>query len=79
MSRRRFEMFQYRQVLVRLRQGDTDREIARSRLMGRRKVTALRQLATERGWLSPDSPLPDDATIAASVSPPRRAVLPAAS
>jgi hypothetical protein len=72
-------MFQYRQVLVRLRQGDTDREIARSRLMGRRKVTALRQLATERGWLSPDSPLPDDATIAASVSPPRRAVLPAAS
>jgi hypothetical protein len=73
MSRRRFEMFQYRQVLVRLRQGDTDREIARSRLMGRRKVTALRQLATERGWLSPDSPLPDDATIAASVSPPRRA------
>jgi hypothetical protein len=45
-----------------------DREIARSRLMGRRKVTALRRLATERGWLSPDSPLPDDAVIAASVS-----------
>ena len=68
MSRRRFEMFQYRQVIVRLRQGDTDREIARSRLMGRRKVTALRRLATERGWLSPDSPLPDDEAIAASVS-----------
>jgi hypothetical protein len=73
MSRRRFEMFQYRQVIVRLRQGDIDREIARSRLMGRRKVTALRWLATERGWLSPDSPLPDDAAIAASMSPPRRA------
>ena len=27
-SRRRFEMFQYRQVLVRLRQGDSDRDIA---------------------------------------------------
>jgi hypothetical protein len=27
-------MFQYRQVLVRLRQGDSDRDIARSRLMG---------------------------------------------
>ena len=50
MSRRRFEMFQYRQVIVRLRQGDTDREIARSRLMGRRKITALRPLATEF-WL----------------------------
>lgn len=73
MSRRRFEMFQYRQVLVRLRQGDTDREIARSRLMGRRKVTALRRLATEQGWLSLDSPLPDDAAIAAALSPSRRA------
>jgi hypothetical protein len=37
-------MFQYRQVLVRLRQGDSDRDIARSRLMGRPKVAAL------RGW-----------------------------
>jgi hypothetical protein len=66
-------MFQYRQVIVRLRQGDTDREIARSRLMGRRKVTALRRLATQLGWLSPDSLLPDDEAIAASVSPTRRA------
>jgi transposase len=74
MSRRRFEMFQYRQVIVRLRQGDTDREIARSRLMGRRKVTALRHLATGRGWLSPDAPLPDDETIAASLSPAKRAI-----
>ena len=41
--------------------------------MGRRKATALRRLATERGWLSLDSPLPDDATIAASPSPARRA------
>ena len=30
-------MFQYRQVLVRLRAGDTVREIARSGLMGRDK------------------------------------------
>jgi len=44
-SRRSFEMFQYRQVLVRLRQGDSDRDIARSRLMGRRKVAALRGMA----------------------------------
>ncbi len=68
MGRRSFEMFQYRQVVVRLRHGETDREIARSRLMGRRKVMALRRLASERGWLSRDSPLPDDAAIAASLS-----------
>jgi hypothetical protein len=46
-------MFQYRAVLVRLRQGDTDREVARARLMGRHKTAALRALATERGWLNP--------------------------
>ena len=66
-------MFQYRQVLVRLRQGDTDRDIARARLMGRKKAAALRALAAERGWLDPQAQLPDDATIAAALAPPRRA------
>jgi hypothetical protein len=36
MSKRRFEMYQYRQILVRMRQGDSDRDIARSGLMGRK-------------------------------------------
>jgi hypothetical protein len=53
-------MFQYRQVLVRLRQGDSDRDIARSRLMGRPKVAAFRALAGTQGWLAADTPLPDD-------------------
>ena len=42
-------MFQYRQVLVRLRHGDTDREIARSRLMGRPKAAYFRGLAGPDG------------------------------
>lgn len=67
-------MFEYRQVLVRLRQGDTDREIARARLMGRRKTAAVREAAQARGWLDPDGPLPDDATLAAAfAAPPNRA------
>ena len=40
-------MFQYRAVLVRLRQGDSDRDVARARLMGRPKVAALRAHATQ--------------------------------
>ena len=60
MGRRRIEMFQYRQVLVRLRQGDTDREIARSRLMGRPKAAYFRGLAGRMGWLEPQAPLPSD-------------------
>jgi transposase len=66
-------MFQYRQVLVRLRQGDTDREIARAGLMGRPKVATFRALAVERGWLVPDTPLPEDAAIAEALGERRRA------
>ena len=35
-------MFEYRQVLTRMRLGDTDRAIARAGLMGRRKAAQLR-------------------------------------
>ena len=34
-------MSQYRQVLVRLRAGDSEREIARTGVMGREKLAAL--------------------------------------
>jgi transposase len=66
-------MFQYRQVLVRLRQGDSDRDIARARLMGRPKVAAFRGLAVTQGWLAPEAPLPDDATLSAAIGQARRA------
>jgi hypothetical protein len=56
MGRRRIEMFQYRQALVRLRQGDSERVIARSRLMGRPKAAAFRALAGRMGWLDPQEP-----------------------
>ena len=66
-------MHHYRQVLVRLRQGDTDREIARARLMGRPKVAAFRALAAAQGWLDPTAVLPEDAAIAAALGQARRA------
>ena len=66
-------MFQYRQALVRLRAGDTVREIARTGLMGRDKLAELRSLAANRGWLSAGAELPDDATLAAAMAPRRRA------
>lgn len=58
-------MFQYRQVLVRMRQGDSDRDIARSKLMGRPKAAVLRAVAQAQGWLDPAQPLPDDTALAA--------------
>lgn len=65
---RRFEMFHYRQVLVRMRQGDSDRDIARSKTMGRRKLALVRETASNRGWLAPDTPLPTDAELAEAFS-----------
>ena len=51
MADRSFEMYQYRQVLVRMRLGDADRELASSRLIGRKKASAFCSLAEEEGWL----------------------------
>ena len=70
MANRRFEMYQYRQVLTRMRLGDSDRAIARSGLMGRRKAGALREVAGREGWLEASSVLPDDATLAQVVQAP---------
>ena len=45
-------MHQYRHILVRMRLGETDRQIARAGLMGRRKAAAVRQRAQQQGWLT---------------------------
>ena len=73
MSKRKIEMHHYRQALMRMRQGDSDREIAKSGLMGRRTAAALRALAGVRGWLDTASPLPEDAIIADALAAPKRA------
>src|SRR3990170_2026813 len=66
-------MFQYRQVLARLRAGDTDREVARTGQMGRQKVAWFRTMAAGQGWLALDVALPDEAAIAQALGGPRRA------
>ncbi|MBW2154966.1 MAG: IS21 family transposase [Deltaproteobacteria bacterium] len=56
-------MYQYRQVIHRMRMGETDRSIARSKLMGRLKCAQVRAVAEQNGWLK-DTPLPDDQQLA---------------
>lgn len=63
-------MYLYRPILVRMRQGDSDREIARSGIMGRKKVAQVREVAAARGWLALESPLPDDAVLSAQFARP---------
>ncbi len=70
MANRRFEMYQYRHVLVRMRMGESNRTIADSGLMGRYKLSGLRKTAKAQGWLNPDLTLPDDAQLAAVLGKP---------
>lgn len=67
-------MYQYRQILVRMRRGDSDRDIARSKSMGRRKIAQLRETAREHNWLATDGAIPDDQRLAAVLG--RREIVP---
>ena len=71
MARRGIEMYECRQALMCMRQGDSEREIACAKLMGRAKVARFRELAAARGWLDPARPVPEDAEIAAAIGRPR--------
>lgn len=57
-------MYQYRQALLGMRRGDTDRQIAQTKLLGRPKLAQLRQYAMSNGWLDPANPLPEEAVLA---------------
>ena len=63
MANRRIEMFHYRQILVRMRMGESDRAISKTGLMGRKKIASVREFATQRGWLDIQQPLPEDAEL----------------
>ena len=51
MSNRRFEMYEYRQVIYRMRLGESNRAISKAGLMGRKKAAELRKIAQAQGWL----------------------------
>jgi transposase len=78
MANRRFEMHEIRQVIVQMRLGLTDRQIAKAGLMGRRKASELRRIASELGWLDKESLLPENATLASLLGQrPLRKITPA--
>ncbi len=56
-------MHQYRQVIIRMRLGDSDRAIARTGLMGRNKAKQVRQIAEQKGWLDPEQSPPELASL----------------
>lgn len=80
MANRSIEMYEYRQVVHRMRQGQSDRTIAKTKLMGRIKCAFVRSIVKQKGWLDNDQPLPDDQQLskifgAAKVKNPTRVSL----
>ena len=57
-------MYEYHQALVRMRLGESDRQIAKTGLMGRRKLAQVREIAEKQGWLVAEVSLPSDAALA---------------
>jgi transposase len=70
MANRRIEMYEYRQVIHRMRQGQSDRAIAKTKAMGRLKCASVRSIAQEKGWLN-QGPLPDDQQLAELFEAPK--------
>ena len=49
MANRRIEMFQYQQILFHMRSGESDRDLAKAGVVGRRKAGGVRKEAIARG------------------------------
>lgn len=60
MSNRRFEMYEYREIISQMRLGESDRAIAKRGLCGRKKNKLIRAIAQKMGWLDKSTPLPAD-------------------
>jgi len=63
MSNRRFEMHEYRQILIHMRAGESNRAMERAKLAERKKIRKIRKLAIEQGWLDPSQTLPSEETL----------------
>ncbi len=74
MANRRFAVHEIRHIIARMRLGESDREIAKTKLMGRDKAARVRRLARENGWLNVTAPMPSNEAIEMTVrrcSPPQ--------
>ena len=72
MGNRKFEMYEYRQVIYQMQQGLSDRQIAKQQLVGRAKCRTVRVVAKAQGWLDPNAQLPEDKQLAEWFAEPKR-------
>jgi len=65
-------MFEIRQIIQRLRSGESLRQIARSQRIGRATVKSIHAIASAQQWLDPAIEIPDDAKLALFFKAPRK-------
>lgn len=64
MAKRKFEMHEYRQIIVRLKLGESIRSIMQARLACRKKVRQVRKVALAQHWLEIANEIPSDEVLA---------------
>ena len=75
MSNRNFEMYEYRTIIYRLQLGESARAIAKSKLAGREKISEIKIIALQQGWLIAGAALPDEVTLKAVFEERRATVI----
>lgn len=65
MTRRSFEMYEIRQIIVYLRAGETIRGIAQTKLANRKKIRVVYKVAIQQNWLDKKQEIPTDEVLAA--------------
>ena len=63
MANRKIEMYEYRQIIIQMRLGYKDREIARAGLAGRKKCKDIRTISEFQGWINPNGKIPSDSEL----------------
>lgn len=56
-------MFEYRQIIVRMRLGESNRALAKDHVVSRNKAKAIRKVAQAQGWLDTATELPEDSIL----------------
>lgn len=64
-------MYQYRQIIVHLRSGESLRAIAHTKLADRKTIRKIAKIAKQQGWLDPSKAIPEDAMLAQFLGQPR--------
>ncbi len=72
MANRRIAVHEIRNVIVRMRLGDSDRQLASAKIIGRHKAAEIRALAKQKGWLDREVELPDNLELEAVFQKPFR-------